>query len=48
MEEMASKELEASIDGITRIIPNIRKLITPIINVANHKQVHKGDINLKK
>ena len=48
MEEMVSKELEASIGGITRIIQNIRKLIAHIINVASHEQVHKGDINLKK
>ena len=46
MEEIVSKELEASIDGIVRIIPSIRKLISHIINVLNHEQVHKGDINL--
>ena len=48
MEEMVSKELEVSIDGIARIIPNIRKLISPIVNITNHEQVHKSDINLKK
>ena len=47
MEEMISKQSKASVGGIARIILNIRKLIAPIINIANHEQVHKGDINLK-
>ena len=47
IEEMVSKELEAGIDGLARIFPSIRKLITPLLNVANEEQVNKGDINLK-
>jgi len=48
VEEMVAKELGAGIDGIAKIIPNIRKLIAPVINVAHHEQVKKGDINLSK
>ena len=48
MEEMVVKELEAGIDGIAKIISNIRKLIAPVINVAHHEQLKKDDINLIK
>ena len=48
IEEMVVKELEAGIDGIAKIIPNLRKLIAPVINVAHHEQLKKGDINLSK
>jgi len=45
---MASQELGAGIDGVARIIPNIRKLIAPVINVANKIQDRDEDINLHK
>ena len=48
IEEMASKELGAGIDGVARIIPNIRKLIAHVINVANKVQDRDEDINLHK
>ena len=48
MEEMVSKELEAGIDGLARIAPSIRKLIAPLLNIANEEQVNKFDINLKQ
>ena len=48
IEEMVTNKLEAGIDGIAKTIPNMRKLITPVINVAHHEQLKKGDINLSK
>ena len=48
LEEMVARELEAGIEGIAKIAPNIRKLIAPLINAAYRDQLNKGDINLKK
>ena len=48
LEEMVARELEAGIEGISKITPNIRKLIAPVINVAYREQLKKGDINLNK
>lgn len=48
MEKVVSKELEAGIDGIAKIIPNIRrKLIAPVINVVHNEQLLKCDINME-
>ena len=48
LEEMVARELEAGIEGIAKIAPNIRNLIAPVINVAYREQLKKGDINLNK
>lgn len=48
MEEMVSKELEAGISEIARIIPKTSKLIAPLMNVANNEKSLKGNINLKQ
>ena len=40
--------MEAGIDGLARIIPQVRQFIAPLINVANEKQIDNGDINLKE
>ena len=45
---MVTYELGTSITGMNRIIPNITKLIAPIINTDFALQEEKGDANLKK
>ena len=37
IEELDSKELEAGIDEVAKIVPSFRKLICPILNVDNEK-----------
>ena len=41
IEELVSKELEVEIGGVAKIVPSIRKIICPKLNVANEKQVEK-------
>ena len=48
MEEMVSNELSAGLIGMFRIIPNIRTLITPIMNTTFSLQEEKIDVDLKK
>ena len=45
---MVTYELGIRITGMTRITPNITKLIAPIINTAFALQKEKGDISLKR
>ena len=37
IEELVSRELEAGIDGVAKIVPSIRKLLCPMLNMANEK-----------
>ena len=48
MEEMVSYELGTGITGMTVIIPNITKLIAPVMNTAFALKEEKVDVNLKK
>ena len=48
MEKMISYELGTGTTGMIKIIPNVRKLIAPIINTAFDFREEKVDVNLKK
>ena len=48
IEELVSKELEVGIDGVAKIVPSIGKLIYPILNVANEKQIKNLMLNQNK
>ena len=45
---MASNELGGDIEGVSRMVPNIRRLVAPIIDVAHDLQNTLGSINLRK
>ena len=48
MDALAAKELNAPVNHLKTIIPNLAKLVSPIIDTAYDIQDDVGDINLKK
>ena len=48
IEEMVSQEIGIGIDGLCKIIPNLRSLIAPIISIGYELQGSKGEVNLQK
>lgn len=48
VEHIYSHELRSGIDSPATRIPNIKKLISPIVDTAYNRQNSKGDIHLEK
>ena len=48
VDSICSHELGAGIDSLSHRVPNIKDLISPIIDAVYHQQSHKGHINLKR
>ena len=48
MEEWGIKEINTSIELISKVIPNIKHMISPIIDTADAMQNTIGNVNLKR
>ena len=48
IKELASNELGGGIEGMSRMIPNIRQLVAPIIDVVHDLQNTLGGVNLRQ
>ena len=47
MEQIASSQIKVAIKDLSRLIPNIRKLISPVLQQAVKKQEIEGNVNFK-
>ena len=48
IDELAVKEMSRGIDSLSRHLPLVSDLISPLLNVAYKKQACSGNVNFKK
>ena len=48
MDQLRANEVAHAVASVSKVVPNIKKLLSPIINTAHKKQSKIGNINLQE